>query len=131
MDSNWSRYVARALALAWGGWWTFFGLASGIGERLTPLGVLVRALLPGGVFLATVLLIWRWERAGAVLLLLEALLAAAYAGLGRTWFMPLLLTLAQPLSSPGSSCWRAASGHPHSREPAASTGGAGGAVGVR
>jgi hypothetical protein len=96
MDATWSRCVARALALAWGGWWTFFGLASGIGERLTPLGVFVHALLPGGLFLATALLISRWERAGAVLLLLEALLAAAYAGLGRTWFMPLLLTLALP-----------------------------------
>jgi hypothetical protein len=96
MDATWSRSIARALALAWGGWWTFFGLASGIGERLTPLGVLMHTLLPGGLFLATALLVWRWERVGAVLLLLEALLAAAYAGLGHRWLTFLLLTLALP-----------------------------------
>ena len=96
MGANGSRYAARALALAWGGWWTFFGLASGSGEGLSPLGVLVHTLVPGGLFLATALLVWRWERPGAVLLLLEALLAAVYAGLAHRWFMFLLLTLALP-----------------------------------
>jgi hypothetical protein len=96
MEATWSRRVARALALAWGGWWTFFGLASGIGEGLTPPGVLVHTLVPGGLFLTTALLAWRWERVSALLLLLEALLAAAYAGLGRNWFVFLLLTLSLP-----------------------------------
>jgi hypothetical protein len=96
MSTEGSRQVAKVLALAWGGWWTFFGLASGIGERLGPLGVVVHTLVPGGVFLATALLACRRERAGAVLLLSEALIAAAYAGLGRPYSGFLLLTLALP-----------------------------------
>lgn len=96
MANERSRRAAQALALAWGGWWTFFGLASGIGEGSGPVGVLVHTLVPGGVFLATAILACRRQRLGAVLLLLEALAAAAYAAPGRPYSSFLLLTLALP-----------------------------------
>jgi DMSO/TMAO reductase YedYZ heme-binding membrane subunit len=30
------RYIAQALALIWAGWWTFFGLACGLSEGMSP-----------------------------------------------------------------------------------------------
>jgi hypothetical protein len=71
---NWIVYAARALALLWGAFWTWFGLASGIGEGLDPAGIFFHAALPGLVFLATAGLAWRWETIGGVALVLEGLL---------------------------------------------------------
>ena len=47
------RYIARALALILAGWWTFFGVASGIVEGLIPAGVLLYATMPGLIFLVS------------------------------------------------------------------------------
>ncbi len=92
------RILALALALGWAGFWTWFGLASGIGERLTPLGVLIHALVPGGLFLASVAVAWRWGKPGAYLLLLEGLLIAiVYPLLFPARFLPFVLpTMALP-----------------------------------
>lgn len=95
------RYGARLLALAWAGWWTFFGLASGIGEGLSGYAILLHAATPGLLFLLTGLLACRHERLGGGLLLLEGLLVlVAYPLLfsrmpsGTTLFV--LLTMAVP-----------------------------------
>ena len=64
-------WFARLLALTWAGWWTFFGLASGIGEKLKPVGIAVHAAVPGLIFLATALLAWRWPVAGGIALVAE------------------------------------------------------------
>jgi hypothetical protein len=69
----WGRYLARAIALAWGGFWVFFGVASGIGEKMNTEGIFMHALLPGLVFLASVVIPWIWEKPGGVLLILEGL----------------------------------------------------------
>ncbi|MCC6731254.1 MAG: hypothetical protein IT208_18170 [Chthonomonadales bacterium] len=63
--------AALTIALVWAGWWVFFGVASGIGEGLSPLGVLVHAAVPGLVFLAAVLASAVWPRVGAWVLLAE------------------------------------------------------------
>jgi hypothetical protein len=73
MSAEWPRYAARALALAWACFWLYFGLASGLSERLSLLGVLRHAAIPGGVFLITALIAWRWQAPGAALLILEGL----------------------------------------------------------
>jgi hypothetical protein len=64
-------WMARIVALLWGGWWTFFGLASGIGEKLKATGILIHATAPGLVFLVSALVAWRWPLAGGIVLLLE------------------------------------------------------------
>jgi len=69
--TKWMRYAARTLALLWAGWWVFFGLASGLGEGLSPVGILIHTALPGLVFLVSVALAWRWETVGGVVLILE------------------------------------------------------------
>jgi len=69
----WMRYIARALALIWAGWWVLFGVASGIEEKLNPPGILIHSAVPGLIFLASVITAWRWESVGGVILLLEGL----------------------------------------------------------
>jgi len=69
--------LARALSLIWAGWWVFFGVASALGERLSPFGVLMHAAVPGGIFLISAAIAWKWETTGGVLLILEGLLVCA------------------------------------------------------
>lgn len=44
------RFAARIIALLWAGWWTFSGLASGIGEGLDISGILIHTTTPGCSF---------------------------------------------------------------------------------
>ena len=70
---KWLRYAARALILVWAGWWTYFGLACGIGEGLSAAGIFMHSL-PGLIFLVVAGIAWRWERVGGVVLILIGLL---------------------------------------------------------
>ncbi|MBN2289342.1 MAG: hypothetical protein JXQ83_08415 [Candidatus Glassbacteria bacterium] len=87
------RWSARILALVWAGFWTWFGLASGLGEGLDPLGVFMHTLLPGLVFLAAALAAWRWEAAGSAGLLLMAVLALVQFPFARQSFGLATITL--------------------------------------
>ena len=87
-------YLARIVALIWAGWWTLFGLLSGIGEGLDVLGVIMHLTVPGLIFLAAALVAWRWEVAGGILLVVEGVLALFYFPFAREPFG--LLTLALP-----------------------------------
>lgn len=109
------RHISRALALLWAGWWTFFGLASGLVEGLSPIGVFIHTAVPGLVFLASVAVAWRWEAIGAVLLLAEGLLVLIGYPLMVHGRFPLstitlvLLTMAVPPLAAGSlffASWR-------------------------
>jgi len=66
--------IACILSLLWGGWWTFFGLASGIGEKSAFRGILMHALVPGLIFLATALAARKWNFIGGIFLVLEGVL---------------------------------------------------------
>lgn len=68
---------ASILALAWGAWWTFFGVASGIGEGIGALGTVMHTL-PGLVFLAAAFIARRWNVLGGILLVAVAI--------GALWF---------------------------------------------
>lgn len=69
---RWERNGARAILLAWAGFWIWFGLASGLSEQLSPLGILVHMAAPGLVFAGIAALAWRHEHAAAWLLILIA-----------------------------------------------------------
>lgn len=96
---HWVRYTARTVSTLWGGWWTFFGLASGIGEGLEPLGILIHTLIPGLVFLASAAIAWRWGRVGGVVLILEGLFTLVYFPFAMT--APGFLTLSLPAIAAG------------------------------
>jgi hypothetical protein len=68
---------ASILALAWGAWWTFFGIASGIGEGIGALGTVMHTL-PGLLFLAAAVIARRWNLPGGILLVA--------VGIGALWF---------------------------------------------
>ena len=100
--ARWMRYVARALALIWAGWWTFFGLACGLGEGMSPAGVLLHAALPGLIFLVSAAIAWRWEAIGGIVLVLEGLLVfiaypvMTYSRFPLSTIVFVLLTMALP-----------------------------------
>lgn len=71
-STKWLPWIARVLALLWGGWWTFFGIASAFAEDLDLIGILIHTSVPGLIFLASAALAWRWEAIGGVILLIEA-----------------------------------------------------------
>jgi len=94
-------YSARVLAMLWAAFWTWFGLASGIAEGLSPAGVLVHTAVPGLFFVLLLLVAWRWEPLGGILLVLAGLLiAVAYPLVFRGKPLPMtisvLLTMALP-----------------------------------
>ncbi len=72
------RFIGLVVAIAWAAFWSLFGLASGLGEGLWAEGVVAHAVVPGGVFLAAALIAWRWQAAGALLLVAAASAAAGY-----------------------------------------------------
>ena len=57
-SAKWICYVARALAVSWAGWWTFFGLVLGAGGGWKGLLANAPNALPGLVFLASVAMAW-------------------------------------------------------------------------
>jgi hypothetical protein len=96
------RYSARIITLVWAGWWTFFGLASGIGEGAGILGILEHTTLPGLIFLVTAFTAWRWERAGGTALVVMGLLVCIGYPLTTSGQMPssvvtsVVLTMVMP-----------------------------------
>ena len=74
MKPNWTIYAARAIAIAWAGFWMWFGIASGIGEKEGVVNLLVHITMPGAIAMVTALAAWRWPVHGGSLLVAEGLL---------------------------------------------------------
>lgn len=84
MNHGWLYYAPRTIALMWSGWWTLFGLLSGIGEGYNLLGIILHAIFPGMFFLLAVFIAWKWEIVGAFLLLAHAVLTLFVFWFART-----------------------------------------------
>ena len=110
LGSDWSVRAAHAILILWAGFWTWFGLASGIGEGLDPLGILMHTALPGLLFIAITLLAWRWERVGGPALvvvgLAVALIYALSVGGWRPFYPFILATMVLPPVVAGFLLWR-------------------------
>jgi len=73
------EYLARALALLWAGFWTFFFIAESLAWH-TPLDRMTIWVAVGLAFVILALVAWRWEVAGGLVLIAAGVLAAlAYA----------------------------------------------------
>jgi len=73
------EYLARALALLWAGFWTFFFIAESLAWH-TPLDRTTIWVAVGLAFVILALVAWRWEVAGGLVLIAAGVLAAlAYA----------------------------------------------------
>ena len=70
------RWITWIILILWGGWWVFFNIASGISEisELGPMGLVMHLIMPA-VIIVTMLVVWYWELAGGILLIIEAVFA--------------------------------------------------------
>lgn len=97
MRVHWMLYAGRALALCWAGFWLWFGIASGIGEKEGIVNLIIHVLMPGGIGMLTALAAWRWARSGGALLAVEGLLIMLAMAIGALHARILLfLILALP-----------------------------------
>lgn len=112
---TWLRPAARGVALLWAGFWVFFGLASGIGEGLDWVGVLIHTAVPGLIFLALALLAWYREEIGGALLVIVGLVVLVWYPIDTadtfrlSTIVMVLLTMALPPLLAGGvclACWR-------------------------
>ena len=96
------RYVARFVGVVWAGWWTLFGVMCGIGEGMGSIGTLMHAAVPGLVFAASLVVAWKWELVGGIILAAEGgIVAVGYPVMVRGRFpastvITMLLTMAAP-----------------------------------
>jgi len=74
------EYLARALALLWAGFWTFFFLVESLIWH-TPAGRLTLWVAVGLAFVVVALMAWRWEAAGGLALMVVGALAALAYGI--------------------------------------------------
>jgi hypothetical protein len=122
--TNGILWTGRILTAVWAAFWTWFGLASGIGEKLSPAGIFMHTLIPGLIFCAFLPVAWKWPTAGGILMLaVAALVAAGYPSLmfrhrpvRWDWYIFILLTMALPPLATGvlllAGTWRNARMHP-------------------
>jgi hypothetical protein len=112
----WRRTTARFLMVVSVVFWLWFGIGSTYVGGPGPLARLMHMPLPGGLIVLSILVAWRWEVIGGVLLVLEGLLALGsivrglVQGTLTTSSLTLMcLTLALPPLAAGIlflACWR-------------------------
>ena len=114
-QSHTFKYIARIIALVWAGWWVFFGLASGIGEGLDPIGVVIHTAVPGLIFLVLAIIAWlRQDIGGALLVLAGLVIMVIYPLMARgslsvsTILVTMSMLALPPLIAGGLclACWR-------------------------
>jgi cytochrome bd-type quinol oxidase subunit 1 len=83
--------------------WLWFGIGSAISEDDGWFNWLMHLLIPGGVFILSAIVAWRWDRIGGVLFVIEGACATAVVVMGlladrllSSTVLLMLLTLALP-----------------------------------
>lgn len=80
MNAKWMRWGGLAMATAVSLFWIWFGIASGLGEGLSPFDTFLHALVPGGAIALVLLAAWRWPLAGGPLLMAAGVAAGFFFG---------------------------------------------------
>jgi hypothetical protein len=101
--SVWQRQVARILVIIAIVFWLWYGIGSAITVRGTIFDWFMYLMMPGGIFILSALIAWRWNRLGGSVLTLEGLVAQIFISwmlLGEryqpTTFFLMTLTLSLP-----------------------------------
>jgi len=76
--STWQRPTARILMIIAIVFWLWFGIGSAYVERAGPVNWLIHILVPGGIFILSTLVAWRWPGIGGTLLVLEGTVALGF-----------------------------------------------------
>lgn len=74
----WQRSAARVLMIIAIVFWLWFGIGSAYVERAGPFNWLMHTPVPGGIFILSTLVAWRWEGIGGPLLALEGIAALRF-----------------------------------------------------
>ena len=74
----WQRSAAWVLVIIGIAFWLWFGIGSAYIERAGPFNWLMHILVPGGIFMLSALVAWRWQGIGGALLLLEGIVALGF-----------------------------------------------------
>ena len=105
--SAFARTIAWLVLILWAAWWIFFNIASGIGEvgELGPMALITHLTMPF-VIIAILLICWRWELWGGLLLVLASLFAYYFFHIGDAGRNPIqglmmVATLIVPSLAPG------------------------------
>ena len=77
-QSTWQRSTARILMIIAIVFWLWFGIGSAYVERAGPVNWLMHVLVPGGTFILSTLVAWRWPAIGGTLLVLEGAVALGF-----------------------------------------------------
>jgi hypothetical protein len=95
VQRTWQRPTARVLMIIAIVFWLWFGIGSAYVERAGPVNWLMHILVPGGIFVLSTLVAWRWPAIGGTLLLLEGIAALGFIVRAFLWgrFTPSTLTL--------------------------------------
>ena len=83
--SSWQRSMAWVLVIIAIVFWLWFGIGSAYVERAGPLNWLMHILVPGGIFMLTALVAWRWEEIGGALFVLEGIVALGFIVRAFLW----------------------------------------------
>ena len=75
---TWHRSTARILIIIAIVFWLWFGIGSAYVERAGPVNWLMHILVPGGIFILSTLVAWRWPAIGGTLLVLEGIAALGF-----------------------------------------------------
>jgi len=75
---TWQRLTARILMIIAIVFWLWFGIGSAYVERAGPINWLMHILVPGGTFILSTLVAWRWPAIGGTLLVLEGIAALGF-----------------------------------------------------
>ena len=98
---TWQKILARIIIILWAGFWVFFAVATILGEPYSGVGLLACVFF-SLLFIISALVPFRWERAGAYLLITLGVVFLIAYPLRMAKRMPLLtvlfviLTLATP-----------------------------------
>ncbi len=65
--------------------WLWFGMGSAYVERAGPINWLMHILVPGGIFILSMLVAWRWPGIGGALLVLEGIAALGFMVRAFLW----------------------------------------------
>jgi hypothetical protein len=65
--------------------WLWFGIGSAYVENAGLSNWLIHTLVPGGIFILSTLVAWRWDGIGGVLLVLEGLVALGFILRAFAW----------------------------------------------
>jgi hypothetical protein len=77
-QSTWQRPTAQILMIIAIVFWLWFGIGSAYVERAGPVNWLIHILVPGGIFILSTLVAWRWPAIGGTLLMLEGITALGF-----------------------------------------------------